>query len=217
MKLLENKVAIVTGGSRDIGAQVSIKLAQAGAKVCINYLNNKAAADATLQEITKNGGTAIIVQADVTKNAEVEQMIATCKSAFGDTIDILINVAGGIIARKLLGDMDEEFWDTVMNVNLKSAFLTTKAVVPNMANGGVIVNFSSQAARDGGGFGAMAYSTSKGAILTFTRGLAKELGPKGIRANCVSPGMINTTFHNTFTKDEVRKKCSSIYSFTQRG
>ncbi len=217
MKLLEGKVALVTGGSRDIGAQVSTKLADAGAKVCINYLNNKAAAEATLNEIKNAGGTAIIVQADVTKNTDVEKLVNECKTAFGDSIDILVNVAGGIIARKLLPDMDEAFWDTVMNVNLKSAFLTTKAVVPNMTNGGTIVNFSSQAGRDGGGFGAIAYSTSKGAILTFTRGLAKELGPKGIRVNCVSPGMINTTFHNTFTKDEVRKNVAAATPLRREG
>jgi 3-oxoacyl-[acyl-carrier protein] reductase len=208
---------LITGGSRDIGAAVSIKLAQAGAKVCVNYLNNKEAAVATLNEIQNAGGAAIIVQADVTKNSDVERLISECKTAFGDTIDILVNVAGGIIARKLLPDMDENFWDTVMNVNLKSAFLTTKAVVPNMTNGGAIVNFSSQAGRDGGGFGAIAYSTSKGAILTFTRGLAKELGPKGIRVNCVSPGMINTTFHNTFTKDEVRKNVAATTPLRREG
>lgn len=217
MKLLEGKVALVTGGSRDIGASVSIKLAEAGAKVCINYLNNKDAAEATLNEINNGGGTAIIVQADVTKNSDVEKLVAECKASFGDTIDILVNVAGGIIARKLLADMDEAFWDTVMNVNLKSAFLTTKAVVPAMTHGGAIVNFASQAGRDGGGFGAIAYSTSKGAILTFTRGLAKELGPKGIRVNCVSPGMINTTFHNTFTKDEVRKNVAAATPLRREG
>ncbi|CAF3839130.1 unnamed protein product [Rotaria sp. Silwood1] len=217
MKLLEGKVALVTGGSRDIGAQVSIKLAQAGAKVCVNYLNNKEAAEATLAIIKNAGGIAIIVQADVTKNTDVDKLVNECKAAFGDTIDILVNVAGGIVARKLLLEMDEAFWDTVMNVNLKSAFLTTKAVVPNMINGGTIVNFSSQAGRDGGGFGAIAYSTSKGAILTFTRGLAKELGPKGIRVNCVSPGMINTTFHNTFTKDEVRKNVAAATPLRREG
>ena len=217
MLLLKGKVAIVTGGARDIGAAVSIKLADAGAKVCINYLNNEATANETLQAIKNAGGTAIIVKGDMTKLADVQKVVDECKAAFGDTIDILVNVAGGLMGRKLLGDMDEEFWDAVMNVNLKSAFLSTKTVVPNMTNGGTIVNFSSQAARDGGGFGAMAYSTAKGAVLTFTKGLAKELGPKGIRVNCVSPGMINTTFHNTFTKDEVRKNVAAATPLRREG
>lgn len=217
MKLLQEKVALVTGGSRDIGAQASIKLAAAGAKVCINYLNNKEAAEATLTEIQKLGGVAIIVQADVTKANDVERLIIECKKAFGNTIDILVNVAGGLMARKLLADIDENFWDAVMNVNLKSTFLVTKEVVSNMTNGGAIVNFSSQAARDGGGFGAVAYSTAKGGVLTFTKGLAKELGPKGIRVNCVSPGMINTTFHNTFTKDEVRKNVAASTPLRREG
>lgn len=217
MELLKDKVAIVTGGARDIGAAVSIKLAKAGAKVCVNYLNNKEAAEATLAAIKSAGGTAIIAQGDVTKSADVAKIIDECKAAFGETIDILVNVAGGLMARKLLQDIDEDFWDAVMNVNLKSAFLTTKAVVPNMTNGGTIVNFSSQAARDGGGFGAMAYSTAKGGVLTFTKGLAKELGPKGIRVNCVSPGMINTTFHNTFTKDEVRKNVAAATPLRREG
>ena len=217
MLLLKGKVAIVTGGARDIGAAVSIKLADAGAKVCINYLNNEATANETLEAIKNAGGTAIIVKGDMTKLADVQKIVDECKAAFGDTIDILVNVAGGLMGRKLLADMDEEFWDAVMNVNLKSAFLSTKTVVPNMTNGGTIVNFSSQAARDGGGFGAMAYSTAKGGVLTFTKGLAKELGPKGIRVNCVSPGMINTTFHNTFTKDEVRKNVAAATPLRREG
>jgi 3-oxoacyl-[acyl-carrier protein] reductase len=128
-----------------------------------------------------------------------------------------VNVAGGLMGRKLLGEMEEDFWDAVMAVNLKSVFLVTKAVVPFMLKGGAIVNFSSQAARDGGGFGAIAYSSAKGAVLTMTRGLAKELGPKGIRVNCISPGMINTTFHNTFTKDEVRKNVAASTPLRREG
>ncbi len=140
----------------------------------------------------------------MTKKAEVDRLIATCTEAFGNRIDVLVNVAGGLIARKPLPEIDEEFWDAIMNVNVKSVYLVSQAVVPHMTEGGSIVNFSSQAARDGGGPGAMAYATAKGAVLTLTKGLAKELGPKGIRVNCVSPGMINTAFHDTFTKPEVR-------------
>ena len=204
MYSLKGKIAIVTGGSRDIGRQASLKLAGAGAKVCVNYFGNKQAAEETIKMIKSEGGEAIAVQADMTKTADVKKLVAACIEAFGDTIHILVNVAGGLMGRKPLADLDEEFWDAVIDVNLKSAYLVTRAVVPHMTQGGAIVNFASQAARDGGGFGALAYATAKGGVLTLTRGLAKELGPKGIRVNCVSPGMINTTFHDTFTKPEVR-------------
>ncbi len=217
MSLLAGKVAIVTGGARDIGKQVSLKLSGAGASVVINYFGDKAGAEATLAEITQAGGKAIIVQGDMTKQADVNKVVAATTEAFGNQIDILVNVAGGIVARKLLADMDESFWDSVMSLNVKSVFLVTQAVVPHMVNGGSIINFSSQAARDGGGFGATAYSSAKGAVLTFTKGLAKELGPKGIRVNAISPGMINTTFHNTFTKDEVRKNVAAATPLRREG
>lgn len=200
----KGKVAIVTGGARDIGRAVSMKLASEGAKVVVNYLSNPAQADETIHLIKVNGGEAVAVQADVTKSSDVAKLVAETQKAFGNEIHILVNVAGGLVARKLIADMDEEFWDFVMNVNVKSVFLTTKYVVPFMPAGGAIVNFSSQAGRDGGGFGASAYATGKGAVATFTRGMAKELGPQGIRVNAVDPGMIATTFHDTFTKPEVR-------------
>lgn len=204
MKELKGKTAIVTGGARDIGRQASLKLAAAGAKVCVNYYENKEMADETIKLIKEAGGEAIAVYGDMTKTADVKKVVDECIAAYGNAIHILVNVAGGLMGRKLLTDLDEEFWDSVMNVNLKSVYLVTREVTKYMTEGGAIVNFASQAARDGGGFGAIAYSTAKGGVLTFTRGLAKELGPKGIRTNCISPGMINTTFHNTFTKPEVR-------------
>ena len=114
-------------------------------------------------------------------------------------------------------ELDEKFWDIVMDVNLKTVFLVTKEVLTHMPKGGSIVNFSSQAARDGGGPGSIAYATAKGGVLTMTRGLAKELGPKGIRVNAISPGMINTTFHNTFTKPEVREKVAASTPLRREG
>ena len=217
MYSLTGKVAIVTGGARDIGQQVSLKLAAAGAKVCVNYLSNKERADETLQLIKTAGGEAIAVQGDVTQSSDVNNIIKSCVAAFGNTIHIIVNVAGGLMGRKVLADLDEEFWDKVMAVNLKSAYLVTRTAVPHMTEGGAIVNFASQAARDGGGFGALAYATAKGGVLTMTRGLAKELGPKGIRVNCVSPGMINTTFHNTFTKPEVRTNVAAATPLRREG
>ena len=217
MSSLENKVAIVTGGSRDIGRQVSIKLAAAGARVCLNYLNNKEMADETLRMISDAGGKAIAVQGDMTRSADVKRLVQDCVSSFGEKIHLLVNVAGGLMGRKPLAELEEDFWDKVIDLNLKSAFLVTRETVPHMTGGGAIVNFSSQAARDGGGFGALAYATAKGGVLTLTRGLAKELGPRGIRVNCVSPGMINTTFHNTFTKPEVRTNVAAATPLRREG
>lgn len=217
MNELAHKVALVTGGGRDIGRAVSLKLAQEGAAVVINYFDNPADASETARTIVDRGGKAHAVQADVTKPGDVQKLLSTVMEVFGQHIHILVNVVGGLVGRKKMEEMDEEFWDSVMDVNLKSAFLVTKAVLPYMADGGAIVNFSSQAARDGGGFGAIAYATAKGGVLTFTRGLAKELAPRKIRVNCVSPGMINTTFHNTFTKPEVRQKVAAMTPLGREG
>lgn len=215
--MLNGKIAIVTGGARDIGRQVSCKLAAAGAKVCLNYFDNKEDADETISMIKTAGGEAIAIQGDMTKAEDVKKLVNACTEAYGAVVHILVNVAGGLMGRKLLAEIDEPFWDAIMDVNLKSVFLVTKETVPHMTEGGAIVNFASQAARDGGGFGAIAYSTAKGGVLTFTRGLAKELGPKGIRVNCVSPGMINTTFHNVFTKAEVRQNVAASTPLRREG
>ena len=214
---MKGKVAIVTGGSRDIGRQASLKLAAAGANVCVNYFGNKALADETIKLIKDAGGDAIAIFGDMTKASDVKNLVETCVATYGNKIHVLINVAGGLMGRKVLADLDEAFWDAVIDVNLKSVYLATKEVVPYMTEGGTIVNFASQAARDGGGFGALAYATAKGAVLTLTRGLAKELGPKGIRVNCVSPGLINTTFHNTFTKTEVRTSVAASTPLRREG
>jgi len=217
MNAILPKVAIVTGGARDIGRQVSIQLASAGIKVCINYLSDPNNAAETLAIIKAAGGEAIAVQGDMTKSTDVIKLREACMAAFGTTIDYVVNVAGGLLGRKVLADLDEAFWDAVMDVNLKTVYLVCREMVPHMPSGGAIVNFTSQAARDGGGGGAMAYAAAKGAVLTLTRGLAKELGPKGIRVNAVSPGMINTTFHNTFTKPEIRANVAAATPLKREG
>jgi 3-oxoacyl-[acyl-carrier protein] reductase len=214
---LKGKIAIVTGGGRDIGRSVSIKLASEGAKVVVNYKNGDDEANKTLQAIKEAGGEAIIVKGDVTNAADIANLVNETRKAFGEEIHILVNVAGGLVARKTLQEMDEAFFDTVMNLNLKSVFLAAKAVTPYMQSGASIINFSSIAGRDGGGPGASAYATSKGAVITFTRSLAKELGPKGIRVNAVAPGMIATSFHDTFSKPEVRANVANATPLKREG
>jgi 3-oxoacyl-[acyl-carrier protein] reductase len=214
---LKDKVAIVTGGARDIGRAVSLRLAQEGAKVVINYFGSEDKANDTVKEIEANGGRAIAVKGDMTQSKDVQKLVDATTNAFGNEVHLLINVVGGLVARKTMEEMDEEFWDSVIAVNLKSVFLTVKYVAPLMQKGAAIINFSSQAARDGGGPGATAYATGKGAVTTFTRGLSKELGPKGIRVNAVCPGMIATTFHDTFTKPEVRTNVANATPLRRQG
>lgn len=217
MKKLEGKIAIVTGGSRDIGRAVSERLAAEGARVVVNYCNNEADGAATLAAIKAAGGTAILVKADLTVASEVERLVAESRDAFGERIDILVNVTGGMVARKTLAEMDLDFFNQVMALNMTSTFLMTKAVVPHMPAGSAIVNLASQAGRDGGGPGAAAYSTSKGAVMSFTRAMAKELGPKGIRVNSLCPGMIATSFHDRFTKDAVRDSVAASTPLRRQG
>jgi len=214
---LKGKVAIVTGGARDIGKAVCIKLAAEGAKVVINYYRSKEKAVETLNDIKSGGGEAIIVQGDVTNQSDVDKIITETTKAYGDEIHILVNNAGGLVARKTLEEMDAEFFTHVLNLNLTSAFRMMKAAVPHMRGGASIINVASQAGRDGGGAGSTAYAASKGGMMTLTRSLAKELGPKNIRVNAVCPGMIATTFHDTFTKNEVRANVAAATPLRRQG
>ena len=217
MENLNGKVAVVTGGARDIGKAISMSLAKAGAKVVVNYFNSELYGKETVLEIEKTGGTAVAIYADVTKQVDVDAMVKTTLDHFGPKIDILVNVAGGLFARKSIEEMDEDFYNLVMDVNLKSVFLVTKAIKPHMEKGGAIINFASQAGRDGGGPGAAIYAASKGAVITYTRALAKEFGPQGVRVNALCPGMIATKFHDDFTKDEVREKVAGSTPLRREG
>ena len=217
MSDLQGKTAIVTGGSRDIGRSCSVKLGEQGCNVVVNYNSNKDAADETVSAVEAAGGKAIAVKGDMTQKADVDNLVSETVKAFGNDIHVLVNNVGGLVARKKLEEMDEAFFNQVMFLNLNSTFLTTQAVVPHMPAGSSIVNLASLAGRDGGGGGASAYSTSKGAVITFTRSMAKELGPDGIRCNALCPGMIDTTFHDTFTPDAVRKNVENSVPMRRQG
>tara|TARA_R110000868_G_scaffold220257_4_gene471441 strand:- start:9510 stop:10265 length:756 start_codon:yes stop_codon:yes gene_type:complete len=217
MSTLKGKVAVVTGGGRDIGRAVCVKLAKEGAKIVVNYFDSESDRDATMVAIKAVGGEAVAVYADVTKQEDIDNMVAKTKEAFGDKVDILVNVAGGLFARKTIEEVDEKFYDLVMNVNFKSTVFVTQAFKPLMGKGGSIVNFASQAARDGGGPGSVIYAASKGAVMTLTRNWAKELGPQGIRINSVCPGMIATKFHDDFTKDQVRVNVANATPLRREG
>lgn len=214
---LKGKVAVVTGGARDLGRAISVQFAQQGAKVVVNYFDNPDDAQETLSLIKDAGSDGIIVQGDMTKANDVKKLIEETTSAFGSQIDILVNVVGGIVGRKLVTEQDEAWYDFLMDVNMRSVFLCTREVVPYMGEGGAIVNFSSQAARDGGGPGASMYATAKGAVMTYTRSMAKELGPKGIRVNALAPGTIATSFHDRFNTPENRERMKGMYPLRREG
>lgn len=214
---LRGKVAVVTGGARDIGRAISIKLAQEGAKVVINYHNSASDSKQTLSAIQAMGGEAIAVKGNVADIADIDQLVGKTQQAFGSQVDILVNNAGGLFARKTIEEIDESFYDLVMDVNLKGTVFVTKAFKPLMKAGSAIVNVSSLAGRDGGGGGSAMYAASKGAVMTLTRNWAKELGPQGIRINAVCPGLIGTKFHDDFTPDEAREKVANNTPLRREG
>lgn len=214
---LKDKVAVVTGGARDIGRAICVKLAREGAKVVVNYYNSEADANETVKMIQAEGGKAIAVRADVSKQVDINNLVAKTEEAFGNKVDILVNNAGGLFARRTVEELDEKFYYLVMDVNFKGTVFVTQAFKPLMKNGGSIVNLASQAGRDGGGAGSSLYASSKGAVMSLTRNWAKEFGPQGIRVNAVCPGMIATKFHDDFTKDQVRVNVANTTPLRREG
>ena len=217
MQSLQGKIAVVTGGSRDIGRSICIHLAQLGAKVVVNYFHSEENANATIEMIRQNGGEAIAIKADVSQLNQIKHLKEETIKAFGSKVDILVNNAGGLFARKTLQEFDESFYNLVMGVNFKSTVFVSQVFENLMSSGSSIINISSQAARDGGGGGSALYSSSKGAVTTFTRAMAKELGPKGIRVNAVCPGLIGTKFHDDFTTNDIREKVASVTPIRREG
>ena len=215
-KPLSGKTAIVTGGGRDIGRACAVRLAEQGANVAINYHRSSEGADSAVAEIVSRGGAAFAHQGDMTDDADVTALVERTASELSETIGVLVHVTGGLVARKTVAEMDIAHWDRVMDLNATSFLRIVKAVLPRMTDGGSIVGLASQAGRDGGGPGAVAYGASKGAVMTMTRGLAKELGPD-IRVNSVCPGMIDTDFHNVFTKPEVRTHVANVTPLKREG
>src|SRR6516165_7059964 len=188
---LQDKVAVVTGASRGIGAAIAVALADAGAAVALNYRERADAANALAADINAANGRAVAVAADVSRAADVEKMVAYITSQLG-AIDILVNNAGIAIVRGV-DDLTEDDFDRTITVNLKSAFLCTQAVLPVMRNKkwGRIVNISSGAARGAGAIGPH-YNASKAAMEGLMRGYAARLVKDGITVNAVAPSLIET-------------------------
>lgn len=205
--VLKGQVALITGASTGIGRATAEAMARQGARVGVNYHKSQAAAEEAVKAIRAAGGEAMAIHADVTRSGDVQEMVAAVRKQWG-RIDILVNNAGDLGGRRLLAEMTEEFWDQVMNLNLKSVYFCVKAVWEEMVarKSGCIINLTSIAARSGGGPGVATYSAAKGGLLSYTKGLAKELAPHGVRVNSVSPGVILTPFHERHSTPEFMQK-----------
>jgi 3-oxoacyl-[acyl-carrier protein] reductase len=204
---LQGKNALVTGAGSGIGRAIAVALASHGTFVYVNYRSNEVGAHETLSLLEQGGGKGRVIAADVSQSLEVKQLFGKIAESSGD-LNILVNNAGGLVKRAKIAEMSDELWDEVMGINVKSTFLCCRAVLPMLqrAGWGRIVNISSLAAHDGGGLGAAHYAAAKGAITTFTKGLAKEAAPYGITVNAVAPGLINTAFHDVHTADTARAR-----------
>ena len=202
--LLEGKVALVTGGSRGIGRAIAIRLAQEGAKVAVNYAGNKAAAEEVKAIIEEQGGTAFLIQADVSDSAAAAEMVARVHEELGG-LDILVNNAG-ITRDALLVRMKDEDFDAVIGTNLKGIYACTKAAAKFMTKqrSGRIVNLSSVVGEIGN-IGQTNYAAAKAGVIGFSKAAAKEFAARGVTVNVVAPGFIDTDM-TAVLKDEIRAK-----------
>lgn len=219
---LHGKRVLVTGGGTGIGRAVAVELAKERAIIGIHYFRSSQHACELKAQLVEHGCRAETFQANLTQSDQAEQLI-TGFAAWAGGMDCLINNAGDIIARHTLDEMEPVFFRDVMAVNVDSAMMVTKAALPHLriaarATGAGIVNMSSLAGRTGAGAGAAAYCASKAAIITWTRALARELGPDGIRVNAVAPGLIlGTHFHDTHTPKETQDKVIATIPLRQAG
>ncbi len=206
-----DKVALVTGASSGIGRATAELFAELGASVAITYKSNEKGATETVQKIVANGGKAIAIQGDFTRMADVRQTVERAANELG-AIDVLVNNAGSLVERLRTAELTEARWDEVFDLNVKSAFFAAQFVAPAMLEkkSGAIISGTSIAGRNGGALGSIHYAAAKGAMLTMTKGLAKEFSGQGIRVNAVSPGVIDTPFHEVFSTPEAMKNFANI-------
>jgi 3-oxoacyl-[acyl-carrier protein] reductase len=199
---LSGKRALVTGAGRGIGKAIAEGFAISGALVIVHYNKSSEAAEEVVRGIKDNDGEAFSVQADLTEPTDVDRMFTEIENKVG-ALDILVNNAGDLIERSLIADFPDDLADRVIKVNFSTAFLTSKRAIPLLRRGSEpsIINLSSVAAHSGGGGGNTLYGSMKGAVHSFTRGLAKELAPE-IRVNGIAPGVIMTDFHRIHNTKE---------------
>lgn len=214
MGSLQGKNALITGGANGLGGAISYELAKRGANIAVHWFQHRPTQNAAqdLAELRRKvsdfGVKMVDVSGDLTDEATVKQVVLGAAEGLGG-LDILINNVGDLVGRQTLEGMETSFYQKVIDVNLKTMFLVTREALPFLfkANGAAIVNLASLAGRKGGHPGSLIYSTAKGAVITFTRALSTEIGPRGVRVNCVAPGFIlGTYFHQTHTTEESARK-----------
>jgi len=202
------KNVLITAGAQGIGESITRHFIDSGANVAIHYFSSAETANQLTEYAKSKGQKAVAISGDLTKEEDANALIEKTVAALGG-LDILINNAGSLVARKKLRELETDFCHKVMDINLTSMMFVTRAAAPHLGknDNSSIVNLASLAGRKGGHAGSLAYSTSKGAILTLTRALSTELGPQGTRVNAVAPGLIlGTSFHNTHTTKESAAK-----------
>jgi 3-oxoacyl-[acyl-carrier protein] reductase len=215
-KELSGKTALITGASRGIGAATAVTLARNGvSRFVLHYNSYGKGIEETLAAVRGEGAEADAIRADLATVDGIHSLVAKLKNP-RPGIDLLINNAGSLLGRVKLADYTEELFDRVVNLNVKSAWFLTQAIAPEMERrgSGAIVNLSSIAARNGGGPGATVYAGAKAMVSAMTKGLAKELAPKGIRVNAVSPGTVDNYFHEQFS---TRQALDSVAAMTPSG
>jgi 3-oxoacyl-[acyl-carrier protein] reductase len=197
---LAGKSVLVTGASTGIGAAAARAFAAAGCRVAIHYNASLNRAEEVAADVRFAGAEAFLVGGDLRTSAKAREVVDEAAARFGG-LDILINNAGGLVRRVPIDEIDDEFFDAVIDLNVRSLVACCSAAVPHMRQGGRgnIINVTSVAARSGGGNGAAMYASAKGFVSTFTHGLAKELVKDNIRVNAVSPGVIVTPFHERYS------------------
>ncbi len=200
----DGKTVLVTGASTGIGAAIARAFGAAGARVGVHYHRSEHEARQVADEIVAAGGQAHLIQADVSDAAQVDEFVESMLGAFG-RLDILVNNAGALVQRSPVADASDELFSEVMRLNLDSVFQLCRAAIPIMRGqgSGNIINMTSIAARTGGAGGSVLYATSKGAVSTFTHGLARELAPFNIRVNAIAPGVILTPFHERYSTPQM--------------
>jgi 3-oxoacyl-[acyl-carrier protein] reductase len=202
---LRGRRALVTGAGQGLGEAIARELIASGCDVALHYFSSHAGAQSLAARAREKGQRGACFRADLTKESDCSALVEE-SAAFLGGLDILVNNAGDLVERRVLDAIDADFWERVQRVNVNSTLWVTRAARPHLAQaagGASIVNLASLAGRKGGHPGSLAYATAKGAILTWTRALAVELAPAGIRVNAVAPGLIlGTHFHTTHTTDD---------------